>query len=79
MTDRTRVDINVVHVDPIPEGVIDSNGACFPQKGLPWRRTENERDDSISGNFDVLERTQDMDFPVKNIQNSFNGRYKCNE
>ena len=33
MTDRTRFDINVVHVDPIPEGVIDSNGACFPQKG----------------------------------------------
>ena len=33
VTDRTRVVTNVVHVDPIPEGIIDGNGECFPQKG----------------------------------------------
>ena len=33
MTNRTRVDINVVHVDSIPEGVIADNGKCFPQNG----------------------------------------------
>ena len=34
VTDRTRVVMNVVHVDPIPGGVIDGNGECFPKNGI---------------------------------------------
>ena len=40
----------------------DGSQACVH---LSWRRTEDEGDYSIACDFDVLERTEDVDFPVK--------------